>query len=152
RRILTTNAMTTPATTVSVEEWVAAFAADAARRGPVLPLAALVNRLRETRHDATLWARAGDALTRNGFAEPAAALLAAALQQHPRDAELHYLRGNALRVSQRHDEAERDFRAALQSAPGHANATLSLAYMLRGDGRIEAAGETVLAQWHAEPG
>lgn len=144
--------MNTPAANGSVDELVAAYVAEAARAGPLLPLAALISRLRDPRRDASIWARVGNALIRTGFAEPAAAVLGVALQQHPRQAELHYLRGNALRVAQRHDEAEADFRAALRLAPGHRQAALSLAFMLRGNGRIEAAGDAILALWHALPG
>jgi len=144
--------MTTPATILSVDELVAIYAAEAMRSGPAPPLVALVTRLRDAGSDADFWARVGDALSGNGFAEAAAALLAAGLQQHPRQAQLHYLRGNALRVSQRHAEAETDFRAALRLSPGHRQAALSLAFMRRELGRIEAAGDAILAQWRAEHG
>jgi len=144
--------MSLPATLALVEELLAAYNADAARSGPVLPLATLLARLREPMRDATVWAATGTALLRNGFAEPAAAVLAAALQVYPGTAELQYLRGNALRVAQRPDDAERDFRAALALAPAHRQAALSLAFMLREQGRIDAAGDVVLAQWRADHG
>ncbi len=144
--------MTTPAAILSVDEQVATYTAEAMRSGPVLPLAALVARLRVAGSDADFWAQVGAALSRDGFAEPAAALLAAGLQLHPRHAQMHYLRGNALRVSQRHAEAETDFRTALRLAPGHRQAALSLSFMLREHGRIDAAGDVILAQWHADPG
>ena len=53
----------------------AQYAADAARNGPLPPLAALIARLREPMRDATFWARCGEAMTRGGFAEPAASVL-----------------------------------------------------------------------------
>src|SRR4051812_28880744 len=131
----TTNLM------ASVDEVVATFAADAASKGPLLPLASLLARLRSASPDVRFWAAVGDAMIRNGFAEPAAAVLAAGLQQHAQNAELLYLRGNALRVSTRYDEAEQEFRAALALSPQHRNAALSLAFMLRELGRVEAAAQ-----------
>ena len=131
----------------SVDEVVATFAADAASKGPLLPLASLLARLRSAGPDARFWGAVGDAMTRNGFAEPAAAVLAAGLQQHPRNAELLYLRGNALRVSARYDEAEPEFRAALALSPPHRNASLSLAFMLRELGRVEAAAQVAVGLW-----
>jgi len=111
--------MNLPATMALVEELLAAYSADSARSGPVLPLATLLARLREPMRDAAVWAATGAAMLQNGFAEPAAAVLTAALQVYPRAAELQYLRGNALRVAQRADEAEQDFRGALALAPAH---------------------------------
>jgi len=144
--------MNLPASMAVVEELLAAYTVDAARSGPLLPLATLLTRLREPLRDAAVWAATGAALTRNGFAEPAAAVLAAALQIYPRHVELQYLRGNALRVAQRPDEAEQDFRAALGLAPAHRQAALSLAFMLREQGRVGAAGDVVLGQWRADHG
>jgi tetratricopeptide (TPR) repeat protein len=144
--------MTTPAPITSADELLAAFAADAARRGPMLPLTTLIARLRDPPRDAAFWGDVGDAMIRGGFAEAAAALLGAGLRQHPRHAHLHYLRGNALRVSRRLDEAETDFRTALALAPGHRQASLSLAYMLREQGRIDAAAVVVVALGRAHAG
>jgi tetratricopeptide (TPR) repeat protein len=137
----------TSAPLVTIDEMIAAFAADAARSGPLLPLAALIGRLREPLRDAAGWASAGEALIRAGFAEPAAALLAAGLQQHPGAVELRYLRGNALRVSQHQAEAEEEFRATLRAQPAHRRAALSFAFMLREQGRIGAAAAVLLALW-----
>ena len=136
----------------AVDEAVAAFAAEVAKGATLAPLMALIARLRQPLRDAGFWASVGDAMMRGGFAEPAAALLAAALQNHPDAVELKYLRGNALRVIQRHEEAERCFHAALAEDPGHRQAALSLAYMLREQGRIEAAANVLLAQWRAHRG
>jgi len=130
-----------------IDELIATFAAGATRSGPLLPLAALIARLHESRHPAVFWAHLGEAMIRGGFAPPAAAVLASALEQYPDDVELHYLRGNALRVSQRYDEAEQDFRKALGRNPAHRQASLSLAFMLREHGRINAAADVALALW-----
>ncbi len=144
--------MNTPASIATVDELFASYAAEAARSGPLLPLAALLARLRESPRDAAFWARVGDAMIRNGFAEPAAVFLVAALQHYPQTVELLYLRGNALRVAQRFDEAEASFRAALARAPGHDQAALSLAFMLRERGRVDAAADVLMAQWRAARG
>src|SRR5258706_5355840 len=134
--------MTTPMTeAATIDEMIATFAAGASRSGPLLPLATLIAHVRESRFTAQFLGHLGEAMIRGGFAEPAAAVLASALEQYPHDVELHYLRGNALRVSQRLDEAEQDFRIALARAPGHRQASLSLAFMLRERGRINAAAE-----------
>lgn len=50
-----------------------------------------------------------------------------------------------MRVDGRHADAEHDFRAALITAPGHQDAALSLAHMLREDGRLKAAIEVIEA-------
>ena len=143
--------MSTPAQ-ASVDELVAAFAAGTAGGSALAPLAALVAQLRAPLRDAAFWAQVADALIRNGFAEPAAALLAVGLQHHPRAAELHYLRGNALRMVQRPAEAEPELRAALALRPAHRQAALSLAFMLRELGRINAAADVVLSLWREQPG
>jgi tetratricopeptide (TPR) repeat protein len=142
--------MNTPALIASVDELVAEFSASAARSGPLIPLAALIDRLREPMREPAVWAAVADAMMRNAFAEPAAGVLASALQQYPRHAELHYLRGNALRVARYFDEAETEFRAALALSPAHRQASLSLAYMLRDLGRINAAADVVLAVGRAQ--
>ena len=136
----------------AVDEMIAAYAAEAQRAGALPPLAELLARLREPMRDAAFWARVGDALIRNGFAEPAAVVLAAALVHYPHNTELLYLRANALRVAQRFNEAEAHFRGALARAPGHRQAALSLAFMLRERGRIEAAADVLLSHWRAARG
>ena len=137
--------MNTRALIGSVDELVAGYAAEVARSGPVPPLTQLIARLRESMSGALFWGRVGEAMTRGGHADGATALLSAGLQQHPRTAELHYLRGNALRVTARYADAEADFREALKLAPAHRQAALSLAYMLREHGRITAAADVILA-------
>jgi tetratricopeptide (TPR) repeat protein len=144
--------MNQPLPLPTIDEVFADYSAGAARSGPLLPLASLLVRLREPLRDAAFWAGLGNAMLRNGFADPAAAMLAAALAHYPDDIQLRYLRGNALRVAQRLDEAERELRGALARAPGHRQAALSLAFMLREQGRIDAAGDLVLAQWRADHG
>ena len=137
--------MTTPAQRPAVEELLAVFASDAANGNARLALTTLIGALHQPLREAGVWFRAGDALLRSGHAEPAAALLAAGLTQHRGNAELHYLRGNALRVSGHRQLAEAELRAALAAQPALRDAALSLAFMLREQGRCEAAASVVLA-------
>ena len=144
--------MNTTALITSVDQLVAGYASDVQRSGPVLPLTNLIARLRDSGSEPMFWARVGDAMMRAGFAEAAAAVISAGMQQHPGSAELQYARGNALRIGQRFEDAEADFRAALELAPGHRNAALSLAYMLREHGRIKAAADVLLAVGREQAG
>jgi len=63
-----------------------------------------------------------------------------------------YERGNALRNAGHLGEAEAALREALRLAPAHRDATYSLAFMLREQGRVNAAADAVAA-WtrHAHP-
>lgn len=135
--------MKPPVATLTVDEHVAAFVADAAQRGPAHALSFLVAALRDPLRVRDDWARCADALLRKGFAEPAAALLDAALQHHRGDVQLTYLHGNAQRVLGRLQAAENDFRAALTANPGHRDAAMSFAFMLRDQGRVAAAGSVL---------
>src|SRR5690606_13803615 len=81
----------------------------------------------------------------------ARALLEVAWQANPQHARLAYLFGNALRMTGRPVEAEAALRAAIALDPGFADASLSLAYLLREQGRMGAVAETMTALWHHEP-
>jgi len=61
--------------------------------------------------------------------------------------EVHYQSGNELRMAGRFAEAESEFRGVLARDPGHRDATYSLAFMLREQGRTNAAAEAVAAWW-----
>ena len=66
--------------------------------------------------------------------------------------EMHYQSGNELRMAGRFAEAESEFRGVLAREPGHRDATYSLAFMLREQGRTGAAAQAVAAWWHkAQP-
>lgn len=69
----------------------------------------------------------------------------------PVSAELHALRGNALRLLGRATEAEAALRRALALDAMHSAASLSLAYLLREQGRLSAAADTMLVAWRAQP-
>ena len=70
-------------------------------------------------------------------------ILAAALSRWPHDLELRYRLGNALRMSGQVVQAEEMLRGVLKRRPRHAEAALSLAYMLRDAGRPNAAGAVI---------
>jgi tetratricopeptide (TPR) repeat protein len=67
-------------------------------------------------------------------------------------AESQYQRGNALRNAGRFAEAEDALRDALRLAPAHREASYSLAFLLREQGRTNGAAATIAA-WtqHARP-
>lgn len=67
------------------------------------------------------------------------------------DADLHYRRGNELRLAGRAVEAEAALCEALVLVPGHADASLSLAFLLREQGRLRAASAAILVRWQAQP-
>lgn len=109
-----------------------------------------IERLRTGTAGESEWAGAGELLLRND-PPAAAALLVAALGSLPESTALHYLCGNALRMSARASEAEVALRKALSLDPGHANATFSLAHLLREQGRMKTLAEVVLAAWINQP-
>jgi tetratricopeptide (TPR) repeat protein len=110
----------------------------------------LIGRLRDGTASAEEWARFGELLLR---ADPgmACTLLEVAVTCKPGAARLHYLLGNALRMSARPSEAETSLRKAIAIAPFLADASLSLAHLLREQGRMNALAEVMLALWRAEP-
>ncbi|SFN52522.1 tetratricopeptide repeat-containing sulfotransferase family protein [Dokdonella immobilis] len=131
----------------------ASIAAALDRLRGVLPAAgaeALIDRLRDGTASETDWAMSGEALLR---LEPPLArnFLEIAVQRIPESATLHYLLGNALRMSARPVEAEAALRQAIILDPAHANASLSLAHLLREQGRMRALAEIMTALWHHEP-
>src|SRR5436309_1696204 len=125
--------------TTELDAWVAEASAAAANDNALAAVPQLISRLKQRTQAPDDWAYVASALIRGGLAAPAAALLDHALQRHPRHVVLTYLRGNAHRLSGRPADAERDLRAALALAPAHREAALSLAFLLREDGRIAAA-------------
>ena len=124
----------------------------AAAHSDVTPAtAALLDRLQSPLLAADIWTNVVVGLVRTGFAPVAIDVADAAMRHFPQVVELLYWRANALRLSGRHEEAERGFRALLRRQPDHRDAALSLAFMLREAGRIDAAAQVVteLAKTHA---
>jgi tetratricopeptide (TPR) repeat protein len=66
-----------------------------------------------------------------------------------RSIESRYQNGNALRMSGKFAEAEQELRGVLAITPNHRDATYSLAFMLREQGRTNAASEVVSAWWQS---
>ena len=125
------------------------FIASAALGGSAAALNGLLTTLRSSPHaNAEVWQQVASGVIRAGFSKPAAQLLDTAIGRFPHAHDLLYWRGNALRLSMLSELAERDFRDVLRSEPGHRDAALSLAFMLREQGRLAAATEVVVASWH----
>ncbi|MEO7014629.1 MAG: sulfotransferase [Dokdonella sp.] len=110
----------------------------------------LIERLRNAEAAESEWRVAGELLLRSDPAA-AASLLEVGVQNLPDAAQLHYLHGNALRMSGQPAEAEIALDKAISLDPAHANASVSLAHLLREQGRMKALAKVMLALWHHEP-
>ncbi len=130
-----------------------AFAAAVNRlreRLPVSDAHPLLDRLLQEAAGVEDWISAGESLLRM---DPSAAveLLELGSRRLPDAAPLHYLLGNALRMSGQPGAAEASLRKAIALDPAHANASISLAHLLREQGRMRALAEVMLALWKHEP-
>jgi len=132
-----------------VDALLAEFMAESARRGGLAALLQLAERLQTHSLRLDDWAALLAGLLRGGFAEEAAEIAALALRSLPQNPQLHYWRGNALRVAGRPDDAELELRAALRNDARHRDAALSLAFMLREQGRYDAAAQILVASAQA---
>jgi tetratricopeptide (TPR) repeat protein len=74
------------------------------------------------------------------------------MQNDPQAIDARYRNGNALRVAGNVAAAEIELRAVLAASPSHRDAAYSLAFMLREQGRTDAAA-SVVSDWlsHAQP-
>ncbi|MDR3388056.1 MAG: sulfotransferase [Rudaea sp.] len=124
---------------------VAEFTAATARSGVNPATSMLMDRLQAQPHAAGTWTQVVVDLVRGGFHPVAIAVADAAMQHFPQVAQLRYWRANALRLTGRRDEAEQGFRALLHHHPEHRDAAMSLAFMLREQGRLDAAAQVVVA-------
>lgn len=126
------------------------FVANANRLGGVAAQTILMAKLcASPRASAEKWQRVASGMIRAGFAVFAIELLNAAIARFTHDHELRYWRGNARRLSAQPADAESDFREVLLNVPQHHDAALSLAYMLREQGRTQAASEVMIASLNA---
>ena len=109
-----------------------------------------IARLRNGSASAEDWSAAATHLLR---IDPAMALavLEHALNTHAREATLHYLKGNALRMLGQAQAAESSLRTAIAMQPAHADASFSLAFLLREQGRMNALVEVMLDLWNHAP-
>lgn len=111
---------------------------------------AVIERLQSGTASESEWCRAGEALLKIDT-NAAHVLLDVAVARHPDAAPLHYLLGNALRMGNQPEAAEASLRQAIALDPAHANASISLAHLLREQGRMRAVAEVMLALWRQEP-
>ncbi|MFZ2235907.1 MAG: sulfotransferase [Dokdonella sp.] len=79
------------------------------------------------------------------------ALLKAAHARWPERSDVAFLLGNHLRMRGEFVAAEQVLRDAIRQHPGDINAGLSLSYLLREQGRLNAANQTVLETWQNAP-
>ena len=96
--------------------------------------------------DADSAARIAASLLQSQRVPLALELLERQVVRWPVSAELHALRGNALRLLGRASEAEAALRRALALDAMHGAASLSLAYLLREQGRLSAAADTMTGE------
>jgi len=123
------------------------FLSNVQTRGASAAVASVIAQLNASGDDPMLWQLVAEGMILHRFLQPAIDLLDAAMQKYRNAPSLHYWRGNALRLNGRGEDAEQDFRIALQNNPGHREAALSLAFMLRQSGRLYAAAEVIVASW-----
>ncbi len=97
------------------------------------------------------WHVAMQAMLQAGVPGAAAALAEQALSRFPHDLELRYLFGNALRMTGEIQAAERELRAVLSAQSQHQEAAVSLAHLLRGEGRMHAAVTVMMEYLPATP-
>lgn len=128
---------------------VAEFVADAQRHGTDAANVALRARVDALAPDVDTCCQLAALLVRSGHAPTAGSLLDVALVRFSDALELHYWRGNALRMCGATDEAERELRGVLRRQPAHRDASYSLASMLREEGRLRAAADVVTALWNS---
>lgn len=91
------------------------------------------------------WIVYARALLSLGCPAEAARLLNAAATLWPDDTEVMYWQGNSLRIAKDARGAEALFRRVLAWDPKHEGAATSLAFLLRDQGRLLAAGEVVMS-------
>ncbi|MGH8123689.1 MAG: tetratricopeptide repeat-containing sulfotransferase family protein [Rudaea sp.] len=128
---------------------VAEFVADAQRRGMATANVALGARVGALAPDIDTCCQLAALLVHGGHAPAAGPLLDKALARFPGAIELHYWRGNVLRMCGAIDEAERELRGVLRRQPAHRDAAYSLATMLREEGRLRAAVVVVTTLWNS---
>jgi len=111
---------------------------------------ARLDRLERDRGDALDWFEAAALLMPSSPAF-ALAVLDRGLQKYPADIAMRYLRGNALRLTGQPVAAEAALREVIERMPTHLDASISLAYLLRAQGRMVAFAEVVIRSWRHAP-
>src|SRR5262249_12848724 len=128
---------------VNIDTLLARFDA-LATRSPEAACQQLIADLQQADVSAAQWQQLLSALLARGWAGLAAHVGEQPLHHHAQACELRYLWGNALRLHDQPHAAERELRAVLSAEPQHRNAALSLAFLLREQGRIQAAAQVIL--------
>jgi tetratricopeptide (TPR) repeat protein len=127
----------------NAETLLAEFRAHAARAGEDAALTSLVHHLREPLAAPDVWAAVIAGALRGAFATTANQIVDHALHFFPHHPQVRYWHGNVLRVGLRGSEAEQAFRLLLREHPTHREAALSLAFLLREQGRTNAAAQVL---------
>lgn len=117
----------------------AAFHADAQLHGERIAGERLLARFDPAACGAEACCELASSLLQAGFAGAALALLDVAVANFSAAPDLHYWRGNALRLNGRYPDAEAELRGVLERIPAHRDAAYSLAHMLRERGHTNAA-------------
>jgi tetratricopeptide (TPR) repeat protein len=145
-----------PSTAPSVAQDTPAFVALCARLAAALraqadPQFMLQHALAQLRPaDVPAWLEHARAFSTIGASALAMALLDEALRRWPGNPDLAVAKGNALRPTRRAPEAEAIFRNVLDAHPDHQQAAISLAFVLRDGGRIDAACKLMLDVWQRQ--
>lgn len=102
----------------------------------------LAPRLRgESRDSVLAYARA---FLEQGLHGMVAVILQDAVMRWPEDAELKFWLGNAMRIWGQPQAAEHWFREVMKQQPAHEGAAQALAFMLRDNGRLNAASQVMV--------
>lgn len=133
-----------------VQAWLREFHADWLGN-PEYALHRLCERLHGAQTSPTLWEQLSRVILASEGALPAREMLLSGLSMYPGNASLRCLLGNTLRMQGRYGESEGELRSVLIDAPGHEVATWSLAWLLREQGRLNAAAEVVLGYGSPAP-
>lgn len=121
-----------------------AFRQDSGQMGAALAYDKLLHAVLESRPDVEDWLSTVQGLLQQGAAGAAVAMAEQGLLRHSHSNDLRYLLGNGLRMVGERQAAERELRAVLAHEPTHVGALASLAHLLRGEGRLQAAATLVL--------
>jgi len=132
------------------QAWMRDFHADKLGN-PEYALRMLCKKLHDAHASPVLWEQLSRALLASEGAPAAAELLRSSLSIYPDSESLRCLFGNTLRMQGRYAESESELRSVLTSDPRHDLATWSLAWLLREQGRFNAAAEVVLDHGSAAP-
>ncbi|MEO8669721.1 MAG: sulfotransferase [Tahibacter sp.] len=110
----------------------------------------LIARLEVGRAGVPEWIAAGEQLLQ-AHAPAAVAFLDAGTRRWPSATSLRYLLGNGLRMSGRARDAETELRRVVAAEPAHADASTSLAYLLREQGRMSELAQVIVDLWRNSP-